>query len=206
MEQPLASEVLTAGLRPFPILSTPPPPSFSPSSSAHPSVFPTPTLGPARQGSAKPPTALQYPRNSSPFALALASAYKTYTLKFKEVSPGFGSPRLRLDFGGPHFLCTCLQSGLVPDRRLGLRVLGESSSPGPRHHPFPPSPLCSPSGGSSHRAGRGLRGHRLPFEAETEAQAREVTWSRSHNKLEMEVAQELKLADCQLILPEKKLS
>ncbi|ELK08013.1 Chromobox protein like protein 7 [Pteropus alecto] len=70
-----------------------------------------------RKGSAKPPTALQYPRNSSPFALALASAYKTYTLKFKEVSPGFGSPRLRLDFGGPHFLCTCLQSGLVPDRR-----------------------------------------------------------------------------------------
>lgn len=139
MEQPPGSEVLVAGLRPFPILSTPPPPSFSPSSSAHPSVFPTPTLGPARQGSAKPPTALRYPRNSSPFALAFASAYKTYTLKFKEVSAGFGSPRLRLDFGGPQFLCTCLQSGLVPDRRLGMRVLGESSSPGTRHHPLPPS-------------------------------------------------------------------
>lgn len=66
-------------------------------------------------------------------------------------------------------------------------------------------PLCSPSGGSSHRAGRELRGHCLPFEAETETQAREVTWSRSHNKLEMEVAQELNLADCQLILPEGKL-
>lgn len=139
LEQPPASEVLTAGLRPFPILSTPLPPSFSPSSSAHPSVFPTPTLGPARQGSAKPSTALRYPRNSSPFALAFA--YKTYTLKFKEVSAGFGSPRLRLDFGGPHFLCTCLQSGLVPDWRLGMRVLGESSSPGTRHHLFPVSSL-----------------------------------------------------------------
>lgn len=33
-------------------------------------------------------------------------------------------------------------------------------------------------------------------EAETETQAEEMTWSRSHSKVEMEAEQELKLANC----------
>lgn len=44
-------------------------------------------------------------------------------------------------------------------------------------------------------------------EAETEAKAGEVTWSRSLGKVEMEVEQGLKLADCQCIFFwERKLS
>lgn len=77
-----------------------------------------------------------------------------------------------------------------------MEVLGESSSPGTPHHPFP----CLLSEAPQEFPAPGLGGvlevtasHLT--EAETEAQTGEMTWSRSHDMLEMKVVQELKLTD-----------
>lgn len=84
-----------------------------------------------------------------------------------------------------------------------MEVLGESSSPGTNHRPFP---HLLPEAPQEAPASLEVSASHLT-EAETEAQVGEVTWSRSHDKLEMEVAQELKLANCQLIFfGEKKFS
>lgn len=137
----------------------PPPRSFSRSSSAHLSVFPTPTLSPARPGSVKPPTALGHPLSSSPFP-----------------SPPKQTPcNLRrhlfhwVRVPAPRGLALAVRTscapvcGVVASRwRLGMEALGESSSSGSHHHPVPSSPLCSPLGGFSGRAGRGLRDRLLP--------------------------------------------
>lgn len=154
--------------------------------SAHPSVFPTPTFSPARQGSVKPPTALWLPPSSSPFASG------TDTLPLRRVLLGSGS-RLWAGLCGPHFLCTCLQSGVAEAWRLGMTALGEISSPGTHHHPFPPSPLCSPLGGSSGRTGRGpgtgvlasvevTASHLTAAETEAQAGGSEVTGHRTSHR------------------------
>lgn len=72
--------------------------------------------------------------------LPLPFASKAFTLQFKEapVSLGSGTRASGPDSGGPHFLCTCLQSG-----RLTLEV-GDGSPRGKFFWHSPPSlPLIS---------------------------------------------------------------
>lgn len=141
---------LTAGLRPFPIPSTPPTSASLPLFQCTPPQSSPPRLPAPPGGSVKPPTALRHPQSSSPFAFAS----KTYTQRFKEASVLLGSvpaPRawtLAVPISGAH-VCKVVwpQAG-----SWDWKALGKFSVPALKTTVLL-SPPCRSLGGSSGRAG-----------------------------------------------------
>ena len=170
-----------------------------------PLCLPLPTSQPRPAGSVEPPTALGHPQSSSPFAFAS----KTYTLQFKEASVLLGSvPAPRAWTLAVHISCAHVCKVVWPQTGgWRWKALGKVPVPALTTILFPYLLPAAPW----EALAAGLGGV-LEFtsshltKAQTEALAGEVTWSRSHSKLEMGVEQELQLAVCQLIFQERKLS